>query len=397
MIQLKQLILFTGIAGIIFSSLHYYIYSRSIYYFNLNNISQTILASGLAISCLFLVFSLLLLFATPLRGMLPKNIMPFFSKSIYLWLGFTAILSLVILLTDIFRISLNFLINSKLLNSNLDISLYNNNFFSITIIITTFFLIIYSLYNANSRVKIKEITVKLQKLPKDLNKFKIVQLTDLHIGNFLKGSWLKEVVKSVNSLEADVIVITGDLVDGSVKDLSRYIKELHHLKSKQGVYFVTGNHDYYSGADQWVDYLKSIGIIVLRNERVKIYHNNKSAFELAGIEDFHSYKFGNKSDIKKALLKRDINLPLILLAHQPASVEEASLMDVDLQLSGHTHGGQIWPFHYLVKIQQPFISGLHFYKNTNTQIYISRGTGYWGPPIRLGAPAEITKIILEPN
>ena len=196
----------------------------------------------------------------------------------------------------------------------------------------------------------------------------------------------------MNALEPDVIAITGDLVDGSVEELAEHAAPLAKLRAKHGVYFVTGNHEYYSGADEWIAHLRKLGMTVLRNERVRI--GGEEGFDLAGIDDHSSGGFGNGhgSDLRKALEGRDAARACVLLAHQPRGIELADELGVDLQLSGHTHGGQMFPWNLAVRLQQPFVAGLH--KLARAQIYVSKGTGYWGPPMRVGAPAEITEIEL---
>lgn len=199
-------------------------------------------------------------------------------------------------------------------------------------------------------------------------------------------------MRRTNALEPDVIAITGDLVDGTVEDLREHVAPLAGLRAKHGVYFVTGNHEYYSGVDAWIAELSRIGVRVLRNERVEIRVGD-DAIDLAGVDDFSARRVpGHGPDLKRALEGRDPARELILLAHQPRAIEEASRLGVGLQLSGHTHGGQIWPWTYLVYLQQPYVSGLH--RHGDAQVYVSRGTGYWGPPMRLGADAEITKLTL---
>jgi len=160
------------------------------------------------------------------------------------------------------------------------------------------------------------------------------------------------------------------------------------------VYFITGNHEYYSGADEWIAYIKTLGIRVLINERVPITVQN-ATIDIAGTEDINSDRFpGHGEDLAKALANRDSTRLVILLAHQPATVIEAASMNVDSQLSGHTHGGQIRPFDYAVRLRQPYVSGLYRHPGSNTQIYVSSGTGYWGPPMRLGTASEIASIKL---
>jgi hypothetical protein len=155
---------------------------------------------------------------------------------------------------------------------------------------------------------------------------------------------------------------------------------------------VTGNHEYYSGTESWCQHLQTLGIRVLRNERVTI-GNGDDGFDLAGVDDHEAKRFGGESNVAKAVMGRDPSRELVLLAHQPRSAFAADRHGVGLQLSGHTHGGQIWPWNYLVYLQQPVVAGLA--RVGRTVVYVSRGTGYWGPPMRLNAPAEITKIVLE--
>jgi hypothetical protein len=198
----------------------------------------------------------------------------------------------------------------------------------------------------------------------------------------------------VNALEPDIVAITGDMVDGSVEQLREAIAPLANLKTRHGVFFVTGNHEYYAGALEWCDHLPTLGMRVLRNERVTI-GEGAQAFDLAGIDDFNAAGAapGHGPDLPRALAGRDEGRELVLLAHQPRAIDEARRLGVGLQLSGHTHGGQLWPWRYMVYLQQPLVSGLA--KRGDTYCYTSCGTGYWGPPMRLGAPAEITKVVLE--
>jgi hypothetical protein len=234
----------------------------------------------------------------------------------------------------------------------------------------------------------------LARLPKALDGLTIAQLSDVHIGPSLGSRFLKDVVRTVNELSPDLVAITGDLVDGSVEQLGGIVAELANLQSRHGTFFVTGNHEYYSGAQSWCDELSSLGIRVLRNERVAIEQDGHG-FDLAGIDDAQAARFGNGhgADLGRAILGRDPTRELVLLAHQPKAVVEAQEHGVGLQLSGHTHGGQLWPFNWLVKLQQPVVAGLEMIGKT--WIYVSCGTGYWGPPMRLGAPAEVTQIVLR--
>ncbi len=251
-----------------------------------------------------------------------------------------------------------------------------------------------AMVSALGHVKVKEVEIPLRRLPATMDGFTLVQITDVHIGSMLGQKFVADVVASVNALDADLVAITGDLVDGSVEDLAPAVAPLAELRSRHGVYFVTGNHEYYSGVEGWEAHLPSLGIRVLRNERVTIGEGEVS-FDLAGIDDWNARGMapGHGPDLPRALAGRDPSRELVLLAHQPRAVIEAAALGVGLQLSGHTHGGQIWPWTYLVYLQQPFVAGLG--RERDTHIYVSRGTGFWGPPMRLLAPAEITKVVLR--
>ena len=244
-------------------------------------------------------------------------------------------------------------------------------------------------------IAVGRVEVKLGRLPRAHDGFTLAQLTDLHIGPTIGARELEAVVHTTNGLQPDLIAITGDLVDGSVAELRAAVRPLGDLRARHGVFFVTGNHEYFSGAAQWVEEISRLGIRVLRNERVTI-ENKGSAFDLAGVDDRSAARSGvpgHGEDLGRALGGRDRDRVAILLAHQPRTVQRAAEHGIDLQLSGHTHGGQIWPFGLLVRLQQHFLSGLH--QVGTTQLHVSRGTGFWGPPMRVAAPAEITQLVLR--
>lgn len=239
---------------------------------------------------------------------------------------------------------------------------------------------------------VKRVKVELAKLPSQLHGFRIVQLTDVHVGPTLGRGFVENMVAEANALEPDIIAITGDLVDGSVEELRQHTAPLADLRAKHGVYFVTGNHEYYSGAEAWVAELQRLGIVVLDNERVEI-GSDQAGFSLAGIPDHSSKSHGAVPDLARALDGLPAGREVVLLAHQPRAVRAATEQDVGLVLSGHTHGGQYWPFNWFVYLAQPVVKGLARFGRT--QIYVSTGTGYWGPPMRLGTESEITLIELQ--
>jgi hypothetical protein len=242
--------------------------------------------------------------------------------------------------------------------------------------------------------RLVQLEVELARLPAALDGFAIVQITDLHIGNTIGRRFVESVVAMAQAAAGDLIAITGDLVDGSVRRLGGLAAPLADLRARHGVYFVTGNHAYYAGADAWLAHLPALGIQPLRNERASIGDAGAS-FDLAGVDDFTGRWYRSHGpDLDAALRGRDPARELVLLAHQPRQVHAAARHGVGLQLSGHTHGGQIWPWHYLAAAQQGGLLAGHSFHGA-TQLYISRGTGYWGPPVRFGAPAEVTRIALR--
>jgi len=251
-----------------------------------------------------------------------------------------------------------------------------------------------ALRGASGTPSIKKFTLPMDRLPETMNGTTVVQLSDVHVGPTIKRPRIEALVREVNALDPDLIVITGDLVDGSVADLRDSVAPLANLSSKYGTFFVTGNHEYYSGVDSWVRELESLGIRVLRNECISI-GEGAASFDLAGVDDATARFFGNGhgADYDKALANHDSNKALVFLAHQPRQIYKLENADIDLMLTGHTHGGQIWPFGFLVRLVQPYLAGMVQHNGIN--LYVSRGAGYWGPPMRFKAPAEISHFTLE--
>jgi predicted MPP superfamily phosphohydrolase len=243
-------------------------------------------------------------------------------------------------------------------------------------------------------VRVERVEVPLKKLPRGLDGLRIVQLSDVHVGPTTGRGFVERLVATVNALSPDVVAITGDLVDGAVEDLEPHVAPLADLASTYGTYFVTGNHEYHAGALAWCEHLGRLGIRVLHNEHVEL-GRDEDVIHLAGIDDYESARVdvGHRADLPRAVAGRDARRALILLAHQPKAAHEAARHGVDLQLSGHTHGGQLWPLGWLMRMAQPFVAGLD--RLGETVVYVSRGTGSAGPPMRLGAPAEITQLVLR--
>ena len=251
---------------------------------------------------------------------------------------------------------------------------------------------LYGVVSARRTAQVRHVDVPISGLPPGLDGFTIAQITDIHVGPTVKAPYLQAIVDSVNRLDADAVAITGDLVDGRVHDLHADVKPLAGLRSRHGTFFVTGNHEYYSGAAEWMALLRKLGLKVLNNEHVVLDHGGEQLV-MAGVADFGAHHFdeSHRSDPQRAMSGAPGAAGLrVLLAHQPRSAAGAAEAGFDVQLSGHTHGGQIWPFNLFVPLQQPFTAGLH--KLKALWVYVSRGTGYWGPPMRLGAPSEITRL-----
>ena len=248
---------------------------------------------------------------------------------------------------------------------------------------------------AQSAAKVEEVTVPIEGLPPELEGFSIVQISDVHVGPTVRRARIEEIVGTINGLDADLVAVTGDLVDGSVEGLKEHVAPLEGIKSRHGVFFTTGNHEYYSGAEAWCEHVSSaLGMTVLVDEHVTITHQGHTLV-VGGVADLKAAEHvaSHRSDPFAAIEGAPENAALrLLLAHQPPSIYDAALAGWDLVLSGHTHAGQFFPFTLLIHLAQPFVAGLH--KVEKAWLYVNRGTTYWGPPIRLGAAQEITRLVL---
>jgi predicted MPP superfamily phosphohydrolase len=239
------------------------------------------------------------------------------------------------------------------------------------------------------------VPVRLRRLDVAFNAFRIAVVSDIHLGPLAGRAHTERIVRMINEAEPDLVAIVGDLVDGTVEQLGGAAQPLRDLVSREGVFFVTGNHEYYvEDPPSWLRELERLGIAPLRNENTAIRRGG-AAFDLAGVNDVAGAERSEPPDFDRALAGVDASRPTILLAHQPVLVAEAAARGVDLQLSGHTHGGQVWPFHYVVRAVQPSIAG--FSTVGDTQLYVTRGAGFWGPPVRIGAPPDISVLTLEPE
>jgi predicted MPP superfamily phosphohydrolase len=310
------------------------------------------------------------------------------------WVGLTAMgffssLFVLTLLRDVV------LLGARLLLSGSQVELWIERSAQATLYLTLF-ITLAGLIVARRRPGVVEIKIPVFDLPHALHGFSIVQISDVHVGPTIKRGFVEGVVRRVNELKADIIAVTGDLVDGSVQQLSVHTAPLAGLAARHGAYFVTGNHEYYSGERAWTEEIGRLGLRVLKNEHVVLKHDGASLV-LAGVTDLSAHHFdpAQRSDPAAALRGAPVDAGArILLAHQPNSAMAAANAGFDVQISGHTHGGQFWPWNLFIHFFQPFSGGLHRLKNL--WIYVSRGTGYWGPPNRFGVPSEITRIRLVP-
>ena len=283
--------------------------------------------------------------------------------------------------------------NSGLLDAVVRGLAFADRHFRITIMAVAFVCVLMGLFNATRSIEINRVDIPIVKGAPDLQGFSIVQISDLHISNTIGYYYVSDIVNMVNSLNPDLIVITGDLIDGNNVDYTESIKLLGELKSRFGVYFVTGDHEYYSETQKVCNDIKKLGITVLMNEN-RVIAVGKNKLLVAGVTDISAgYYYKNQQcDPEKALkVNQECNLK-ILLAHQPRTIYEAESYKFDLQLSGHTHGGQFYPPGLIVKLVQPFLKGLYTYKGK--LLFVSTGAGYWGPPLRIGTRSEIVKLTL---
>jgi uncharacterized protein len=258
----------------------------------------------------------------------------------------------------------------------------------------TALLCIYGFYEARRTPRIVQISVPLKDLPSELEGFTIAQITDLHVGPTVKRGFVKSVANLVQNLHPDAIAVTGDIVDASVKEIGKDVAPLGELSAPYGKYFITGNHEYYAGAEPWIEEMKRLGCIVLLNEH-RVIERGKARILLAGVTDYSAGRFNKNwaSSPEAALNGAPPCNVKIILAHQPHSIFASSRAGFDLQITGHTHGGQYFPYKYLARLVEPYVSGWHLHNKTF--IYVSRGTGYWGPPLRIGVPSEIPVFTLN--
>ena len=339
---------------------------------------------GAALALVFLLLTPLLLFRLRSRPHLAWLTDPL-AWVAYLGMGFFIVCSTLLILRDIGGLLLDLVYPiDATLNASIDLATF----------VLTLVMAGYGCYQARRTPAVRQVDVPIANLPNALVGLRIVQISDLHVGPTIKAPFVERVVARVNELQPDLIVFTGDLADGTIERLATHTASLAELTAPLGLYFCTGNHEYYSGVENWTEQARRLGFDVLVNEGRQI-DCGSGRIALAGVTDFSAGELvpDHASDPAKALAASDGADVRILLAHQPRSIEAASQANCHLQLSGHTHGGQFVPWKYVVSLQQPYVAGLHKFRDT--WIYIHRGTGYWGPPLRLGAPSEIALLTLS--
>jgi predicted MPP superfamily phosphohydrolase len=246
----------------------------------------------------------------------------------------------------------------------------------------------YGVKTALGPPQLDRFQLPLAKLPRAMDGTRLAVVSDIHLGPLTGTHHVSRIVDLINSVDADIVCVVGDLVDGSVAELGRFAAPLADIRSRRGAYFVTGNHEYYSGYQEWIAEVARLGVKPLRNERLEL-----DGLDLAGVNDLGGIEFGDGPDMQRALGDRDTGRPVVLMAHQPVVARDAAPFGVDLQVSGHTHGGQMAPFNLLVKLEQPVVSG--FGKVDGVPVYVTNGAGFWGPPVRVGAPPQVTVIELR--
>ena len=360
--------------------LHFYIGNRLLPDLGLTSVGWTIGVLVLVASCLLVPLGLMT------RSIEQQSLSDRIAWAGMLMMGFFSSLLVLTLLRDIALLVLALLAPHP--------SASATYISAVLVVVLSMTATIVGFVNARRRARVVDVDVPISNLPAGLQGFSIVQISDVHVGPTIKRGYVDAIVDAANGLDADVIAITGDLVDGSVLQLADDVQPLAKLTARHGVYFVTGNHEYYSGEPAWTRELQRLGLRVLTNEHVVVVRG-ESALVVAGVTDYSAHHFNpqHRSDPAAALIGAPANAAVrILLAHQPRTAPAAASAGFDLQLSGHTHGGQFWPWNLFVPLQQPFTAGLH--QLNQLWIYVSRGTGYWGPPKRFGAPSEITRIRL---
>jgi uncharacterized protein len=379
--NIKGMIIFLSIILLVYLSTNYYIYKRAAQALSIDN----------PYLLWFRVVFIIIIMSYPLGRILDAlyrcQLSYYLTWIGSLWMGAMLYFFIIILFIDELRLVNHFVsFFPNFITKNLVLT-GRILFFSILGIVSG--VILYGYLNALN-IKVKETDIYLDKLDKKFDLFTIVQISDVHLGTIINKDRLENIVSKINEQRPDLVFITGDLVDENVARLEDMDEPLSHIKSRLGVYGVTGNHEYYAGPEEAIKFMRSAGVKVLRNEHVLI----DSAFNLIGIE----YQFGKKDGeftqmLDQIFSKADRSLPIIYLKHVPDNLEISQKFGVDLQLSGHTHHGQMFPLTYITDMIYRVSSG--YGKIGDFQIFVSDGIGTWGPPLKIGVDAEIVKIRLR--
>ena len=353
------------------------------------------LSAGLAVLCFGLLPPISFLFRRTLQG---KRWHDQFCWFTYVSMGFFVLTFLLLLSRDLVWLAWDAAIlvvrlTSESQEATAEIDVLQASSSNPGVLVVAILMFAHGFYQARRRPRIAEMDIPLPNLPEALVGFRIAQISDIHVGPTIKASFVRKIVETVQSTEPDLIAFTGDLADGSVARLASHVQPLAGLRATHGSYFVTGNHEYYSGVDDWLTVIQDLGFRTLINEHVLIERGNGRIL-LVGVTDDGAGEMaaGHVSDPARAVSGAPDAHLRILLAHQPKTAVGADGLGIDLQLSGHTHGGQFIPWQLLVKLQQPYLAGI--YRRGLCWIYVNRGAGYWGPPLRVGAPAEIALLRL---
>ncbi|HVP62458.1 MAG TPA: metallophosphoesterase [Myxococcaceae bacterium] len=369
----------------LFALLHAYV-ARRLFVDPVLSLPITIAGCGL-LALLVVLVPVGFLFSRRDRGW-PSRVFPPLAVG---WLGASGVLLTVTVMTDLGRLFY------RLLHRWPDAAaaLYQARAQAVLIALGTALLVPFAIWTARGRLVLSQVRVPLAHLAPGVAGLRIVQISDLHIGDRLGEDFLRRVVDRVNALRPDVVAITGDLVDGPAHIVEQALRPLADLDAPHGVYFVTGNHEYYWGGRESVRMVEQLGLTVLHNEH-RVVERGGGRLVIGGMPDLHGGRFlaDHQSRPELVFAGAPEGVPRVLLAHQPRAVTGAAPHGVDLQLSGHTHGGQIFPFHLFVRLQQPVVRGLR--KLLGVWVYAHRGTGFWGPPMRLFSTPEIAEITLTP-
>jgi uncharacterized protein len=392
--------MFGVIIGVLVALAHWYLWKRLV---------KDTTRPGMArrVGAVAAVVLALLVFATVALGRsVPPSVGQWFSWPGYIWFALMFYLFLITLLLELPRLALRGWVRRRPLEATATTStepaaptsdvgrrLFLSRGLALAAGAASVSLVGTGLVSALGPPDLLRIRIPLRRLDPSLAGFRIAVVSDIHLSAILRRSHTERLVRMINESEPDLVAIVGDLADGTVADLGDAAAPLADLVSREGSFFVTGNHEYFIDPDGWVRELDRLGVHTLRNERTRI-SRAAASFDLAGVTDVSGRAHHDAPDFDRALAGRSPTDPVVLLAHQPVQVTDAAARGVDLQLSGHTHGGQLYPFHYVVAASQPSLAGLS--KVDSTWLYVTRGAGFWGPPVRVGAPPDITLVELHP-